>query len=727
MKKKREHLWGWWLVLLCACACTLFVTTPALAASDPIITTLWPISPPVEGMAVDNAGNVYIVTNNYLDGLHLMGGGLIYKLDINGQFSIFAGNGLPTGGIRYIYGAAVDSSDNLYVSEKSCERVIQVVASNVVIPIAGHASIEPGFFDIGFSGDGGLATNALLTCPVGIAVERNGNFYIADRYNHRIRKVDANGIITTFAGGGLDSEREGIPATSATLTEPVSVAVDNLGNVYILESAAQQIRKVDINGIISTFAGNDSAGYSGDGGLAINAHLSTPSAIAADSRGHIYITDCGNYVIREVDINGIISTFAGNGSAGYSGDGGPATSAQLSFPTFIGVDGIDDVYAIDRDNKVIRKIISNHPPIAMDDFAITTANVPVTVNVLDNDRDVNSGDLFGVIAVGTPLSGNIQISGTKQIIYLPTINFVGTDTFTYTIVDGGGLTDTAKVSVNVMTVNEPPTAINDAIGSLQGQVITISVLTNDLDPAGGGLTVVNVSQPSHGLITIMANEQLIIYTSKQLFRGIDSFTYVVRDRNGNTDTATSTILISAQDNAITAPQIGIVRPLTITQLSFTGSPVQLNIELPTPVYTASIGTKDIFYLAYTQEISATKTDHLDESLGNFQFGNLVFDLAAYLNNSRLDDFHFANPVILRLTYIPMLLDNLRSEQLTLLYWNGTTWTNDGIIMMVYDEVNHQIVASVTHLSQFALFVNNPTSLPPKEEPSQRLFLPFITQ
>ena len=155
--------------------------------------------------------------------------------------------------------------------------------------------------------------------------------------------------------------------------------------------------------------------------------------------------------------------------------------------------------------------------------------------------------------------------------------------------------------------------------------------------------------------------------------------------------------------------------------------MQLNIELPTPVYTASIGTKDIFYLAYTQEISATKTDHLDESLGNFQFGNLVFDLAAYLNNSRLDDFHFANPVILRLTYIPMLLDNLRSEQLTLLYWNGTTWTNDGIIMMVYDEVNHQIVASVTHLSQFALFVNNPTSLPPKEEPSQRLFLPFITQ
>jgi len=705
----------------------MFLNAPAFAESDPIIMTLSSTPPRVEGMAVDSNSNVYIVVNNYVYGLHLTGGGIIYKIDPNGHFSLFAGNGMPNGGIRYIHNAAVDSSGYLYVSEKSCERVVKVVASNAVTPIAGQASPDYGFFDIGFSGDGGPATSALLYCPAGIAVHSSGNVYIADQHNHRIRKVDTNGIISTFAGGGLDSNGDGGLATNAKLSEPASVAVDSPGNIYIIEANAQRVRKVDINGIISTFAGNGSAGYSGDGGPATNAQLSAPAAIVADSRGNVYIADCGNSVIRKVDINGIISTFAGNGSAGYSGDGGPATNAQLSCPNFIGVDDMDDVYMVDRDNDVIRKIVINHAPVALDDIDITTADAPITIKVLDNDSDVNSGDTLSVIAVSTPISGSVGISGTSQILYTPTLTFVGTDVFIYTIADTSGLTATAKVSITVMAANEPPTAINDAVGSFQGQAVTIAVLANDLDVAGGGLTVASVVQPSHGLVTITNSEQMVIYTPTHEFQGIDSFTYVARDSNGKTDTALAAIVVSAQDNATAAPQIGIVTPVTDTQLSFTGNQVKLDIALPTGVYTGLVGTKDIFYLAYTLEISAANTNQIEEDLSDFQFGDVVFDLSAYLNNSRLNDLHFANPVTLTITYEPTLLDVLPPQRLTLLYWNGTTWTNDGITMFMHDEVDHYIVATVAHLSQFALFVNAPTSILPEEEYIQRLFLPFIHQ
>ena len=206
----------------------------------------------------------------------------------------------------------------------------------------------------GDSGDGGQATSAQLSNPSGVAVDAAGNLYIADSGNHRIRKVAANGIITTVAGNGsYGYSGDGGRATSAQLAAPWGVAVDAAGNLYIADTNNGVIRKVAASGIITTVAGNGSHGYSGDGGPATSAQLNSPSGVAVDAAGNLYIADYGNYRIRKVATNGIITTVAGN-YYGYSGDGGPATSAQLTFPWGLTVDATGNLYVADLSNNAIR-------------------------------------------------------------------------------------------------------------------------------------------------------------------------------------------------------------------------------------------------------------------------------------------------------------------------------------------------------------------------------------
>ena len=185
---------------------------------------------------------------------------------------------------------------------------------------------------VGFSGDGGPATAAGLNKPMGLAIDASGNIYVADYFNHRIRKIDVSGVISTIAGTGVAGYGgNNGPATSSPLNYPSDVAVDAAGNIYIADSQNHRIRKIDLAGIITTVAGSSASGwYSGDGGLATSAMLNLPSGIAVDLAGNLYIGDTANYRIRMVDTSGIINTIAGNGTAGYSGDGGPATSANLS-------------------------------------------------------------------------------------------------------------------------------------------------------------------------------------------------------------------------------------------------------------------------------------------------------------------------------------------------------------------------------------------------------------
>lgn len=210
----------------------------------------------------------------------------------------------------------------------------------------------------GFSGDGGLATQASLFIPKDVAVDANGNVYIADQGNDRIRRVDRNGIITTIAGGG-DVLGDGGPAIQASLDRPSGVAVDAQGVIYIADTGHHRIRRVSLNGIITTLAGTGNSGYSGDGGLATQASLNEPTKVAADAQGVVYITEPATHRVRRVDSNGIITTLAGTGRAGFTGDGGPARFARLNMPSDVAVDAQGFVYIADTENRRVRRVDSN--------------------------------------------------------------------------------------------------------------------------------------------------------------------------------------------------------------------------------------------------------------------------------------------------------------------------------------------------------------------------------
>lgn len=306
----------------------------------------------VDEVAVDSRGNVYIADFE---------SHRVRKVSPSGTMTTFAGrdgggafpaNGSPATSARLDapHGVAADAQGNVYVSDTNNGRVYRVSPGGTITTFAGTGQSS-------FSGDGGPATSARLYAPAGLAVDRQGNVYIADSYNQRVRKVSASGTITTFAGTGKQgSSGDGGLATSAQLQYPTAVAVDGQGNVYIAGTPDSRVRKVTPGGTITTFAGTGAGGFSGDGGRAASAQLKLPAAVAADGEGNVYIADTANYRVRKVSPGGAITTIAGTGAGGFSGDGGPATSARLFSPHGVAVDGKGNVYIADTANYRVRKV-----------------------------------------------------------------------------------------------------------------------------------------------------------------------------------------------------------------------------------------------------------------------------------------------------------------------------------------------------------------------------------
>jgi uncharacterized repeat protein (TIGR01451 family) len=301
-----------------------------------------------EGVAVDASGNVYIADS---------GNARIRQITAAGAIATLAGGGVGDGGLGVFgllnqpSGVARDNAGNTYVADTNNSRVRKVAANGTITTVAGTAA--PGS-----AGDGGAAVSAQLNAPQGLALDAAGNLYIADTNNYRVRKVDSSGNITTVAGNGKCCGRtgDGGAATNAEIGTPYGLAVDASGNLYISDIYDSVVRQVTASGTITTVAGNGTYGYSGDGGPAINAEMRDPWGVAVDASGNLYIADRYNLRIRMVSAGGNITTVAGNGNCCYGGDGGAATKAELYDPTGVAVDAAGNLYIADIYNNRVRKV-----------------------------------------------------------------------------------------------------------------------------------------------------------------------------------------------------------------------------------------------------------------------------------------------------------------------------------------------------------------------------------
>ena len=254
---------------------------------------------------------------------------------------------------------ALDPAGNLYVLDQASSAIRRVSANTGTLALVAGSALGRA----GFSGDNGQATSSQLSSPSGMAFDASGNLFIADTGNHRIREVAATtGMITTIAGtGAAGFSGDGGLAAAAQLSSPSAVAVDAKGNLYIADSGTSTIRKIDTHtGLISTVAGTGVAGFSGDSAAATSAQLNAPQGITVDSFGNLFISDTGNQRVREVATGtGIITTVAGNSAQGYSGDGKASAQAALNAPYATAVDASGNLYIADSGNAVIRKVLPN--------------------------------------------------------------------------------------------------------------------------------------------------------------------------------------------------------------------------------------------------------------------------------------------------------------------------------------------------------------------------------
>lgn len=300
-------------------------------------------------VAADAAGNVYVADSFNQRVRKIDPTGTIRTIAGTGERG-YSGDGGPAMDAQLAgpNGLLVDAAGNVYISDSGNYRVRKVDSSGMIETIAGTR--EPGNF-----GNGGPAVEAGLRYPRNLAMDSSDNLFIADSGNDTVRRVSGSGMIGPFAGSGEPfDKRDGGPASLAQFRYPNDIAADAAGNVYVLDS--NQIRRIDPNGMIAAIAGTGEYGHSGDGGPAIAAELQNPTELGLDAAGNLYLAERFGDRVRKIDVAGTITTIAGTGERGFSGDGGAATEAQLGSPRSVAVDSLGNVYIADSYNHRVRKI-----------------------------------------------------------------------------------------------------------------------------------------------------------------------------------------------------------------------------------------------------------------------------------------------------------------------------------------------------------------------------------
>ena len=384
------------------------------------------------GVAVDVSDNLYISA----DVLRKVDGP---TGDFPGNISTFAQSPTAPWYPNSPRGLFVDSSNNLYLANSDRSQVIRgSLTTGVAAKVAGGTGLQHGF-----SGDGGQATTALVNKPSDAVADAAGNIYIADTNNHRIRRVDTAGVITTIAGDGTGGYTgDGGPAAMARINTPLGLAFDASGNLYIADASNVAIRKIDTAGVITTVAGTPgSAGFSGDGGPATMAQIDNPHDLVFDSQGNLYIADANNHRVRRVDADGTITTVAGTGTAGFRGDGGVPTAAQLNSPRGLAVDSLDNLYIVDGSNFRVRKVtlpaasISSTSPAALAESNLDGATIVVALRNAVFEAGATAAD-FELV---TTIAG-VSIASVSS----------GGRTATLTLASTADLTAEAELAVKVL-------------------------------------------------------------------------------------------------------------------------------------------------------------------------------------------------------------------------------------------------------------------------------------
>jgi sugar lactone lactonase YvrE len=494
-------------------------------------------------------------------------------------------------------GVGLDGAGNIYIADAVGNQILKVSPGGTVTLVAGTGIPGAG-------GDNSTATLAQLNQPSGVAIDSSGNVYVADTGNNRIRKITfATGIITTIAGNGAATYGgdNGV-STGAEVNQPVDVALDGSGNLYIADTGNNRIRKIAAaTGIITTVAGNGGNAYSGDGGAATAASIASPHGVTVDSLGNLYIADYSARV-RKVSISGIITTIGGNGTTGYSGDGGPALSAQLSLPWGIAVDGSGNVYVSDVGEQAVRVLL----PVAASPLSVTTTSPlpPGTVGTPYAQTLTAAGGTppyswsitFGTLPSGLTLSPTGSISGT------PTVS--GSFLLTFQVTDSASLTASATIGIVIaassaggLTITTPPTLVPGAVGQSYSQPLT----------AISGNPPYNWVLTSGSLPTGLTLSPTGLISGTPATSAASTFTVRVNDNTGNVANQTFSLTVISIGSLTRSGVLGHIAvggtwDTRIYLTNISTSPVALNLvlhadngtPLTVPISVAQEGTTQLF-------------------------------------------------------------------------------------------------------------------------------------